>query len=107
MIHPTDPDIVYFGAVGNLWAGSEHRGVFKSTDGGQNWDKVLFVDQFSGVIDMAIDPHNPNTIYAATYQRLRRAPGASTEAAQAVAYGNRQTAVKTGPASVQGFPRVT
>ncbi|MBR43395.1 MAG: glycosyl hydrolase [Gemmatimonadetes bacterium] len=75
VIHPTNPDIVYFGAVGNLWAGSEHRGVFKSTDGGQNWDKVLFVDQFSGVIDMAIDPHNPNTIYAATYQRLRRAWG--------------------------------
>lgn len=75
VIHPTDPDIVYFGAVGNLWAGSEDRGVFKSTDGGQSWDKVLFVDEFSGVIDMAIDPQNPNTVYAATYQRLRRAWG--------------------------------
>ena len=75
MIHPTDPDIVYFGAVGNLWAGSEERGVFKSTDGGQNWTKVLFVDEYSGVIDMAIDPENPSTVYAATYQRLRQAWG--------------------------------
>lgn len=75
VIHPTNPDIVYFGAVGNLWAGSEHRGVFKSTDGGQNWDNVLFVNEFSGVIDMAIDPQDPNTLYAATYQRLRRTWG--------------------------------
>lgn len=75
VIHPTDPDVVYFGAVGNLWAGSEERGVFKSTDGGQNWTKVLFVDEYSGVIDMAIDPENPSTVYAATYQRLRQAWG--------------------------------
>ena len=50
-------------------------GVFASTDGGRSWEKVLFVDSFTGVIDMAMDPGNPNTLYAATYQRLRRAWG--------------------------------
>jgi photosystem II stability/assembly factor-like uncharacterized protein len=75
VIHPANPDIVYFGALGNLWAGSEERGVYKSTNGGRSWDKVLYVNEYTGVIDMAIDPANPNTVYAATYQRLRRAWG--------------------------------
>jgi photosystem II stability/assembly factor-like uncharacterized protein len=75
VIHPTDPNTVYVGALGNLWAASEDRGVYKSTDGGQTWDKVLYVDDHTGVIDMVIDPRNPNTLYAATYQRLRRAWG--------------------------------
>jgi len=75
VVHPDDPDVVYVGALGNLWAGSEDRGVYKSTDGGDSWTKVLYVDEYTGVIDMAIDPTNPNTVYAATYQRLRRTWG--------------------------------
>jgi len=75
VIHPSDPNTVYVGALGNLWAASEHRGVYRSTDGGRSWEKVLFVDSFTGVIDMAVDPSDPNTLYAATYQRLRRAWG--------------------------------
>lgn len=75
VIDPRNPDVVYMGALGNLWAGSEDRGVYKSTNGGRSWDKVLYVDEFTGVIDMAIDPSNPNTVYAAMYQRLRRAWG--------------------------------
>jgi photosystem II stability/assembly factor-like uncharacterized protein len=75
LVHPSNPDIVYVGALGNLWAPSEERGVFKSTDGGRSWEKVLFVDEHTGVVDMAMDPSSPNTVYAATYQRLRRAWG--------------------------------
>lgn len=75
VIHPTDPDVVFVGALGNLWAPSADRGVYRSTNGGNSWEKVLFVDDFTGVIDMAIDSRDPNTIYAATYQRLRRAWG--------------------------------
>lgn len=74
-VHPTDPDVVYVGALGNLWAASEHRGVYRSTDGGASWEKVLYIDEHTGVVDLAIDPSNPTTIYAATYQRLRRAWG--------------------------------
>jgi photosystem II stability/assembly factor-like uncharacterized protein len=75
VIHPSDPDVVYVGALGNLWSGSEDRGVYRSTNGGQSFEKVLYIDEFTGVTDMAIDPSNPENVYAATYQRLRRAWG--------------------------------
>jgi photosystem II stability/assembly factor-like uncharacterized protein len=75
IIDPTDPDVAYVAALGNLWAPSSERGVFKTTNGGRRWRKVLFVDDFTGVVDMVMDPTDPNTLYAATYQRLRRAWG--------------------------------
>lgn len=75
VIHPSDPDVVYVGALGNLWAGSDDRGVYRSTNGGRSFEKVLYIDEFTGVIDMAIDPSNPDNVYAATYQRLRRTWG--------------------------------
>jgi photosystem II stability/assembly factor-like uncharacterized protein len=74
-VHPSNPDVVYVAALGNLWAASEERGVFRSTDGGDSWEKVLFVDEHTGAVDMVMDPQNPRVLYAATYQRLRRAWG--------------------------------
>ena len=74
-VHSTNPDIVFVAALGNLWRGSEERGVFKSTDGGRSWDKVLFIDEYTGVVDMVMDPSNPQVLYAAAYQRLRRTWG--------------------------------
>ena len=74
-VHPTDPDIVYVAALGNLWRSTPDRGVYRSRDGGQSWDKVLFVDDHTGAIDLVIDPSNPETLYAAMYQRQRRAWG--------------------------------
>jgi photosystem II stability/assembly factor-like uncharacterized protein len=74
-IHPSDPDIAYVAALGNLWAPSEDRGVFRTRDGGRSWDKVLYVDEYTGAVDLVMDPQNPEILYAATYQRLRRAWG--------------------------------
>ena len=74
-VDPRNPDVVYVAALGNLWAPSEARGVFRSTDGGATWDKVLFVDEHTGVVDLVMDPSNPDILYAAAYQRLRRAWG--------------------------------
>ena len=74
-IHPTNPDVAYVAALGNLWAPSHDRGVYRTRDGGRSWDKVLFIDEYTGVVDMVMDPSNPNLIYAATYQRLRRSWG--------------------------------
>ena len=74
-VHPRDPDVVYVAALGNLWAPNPERGVFRSTDGGATWDKVLYVDEFTGAVDLVMDPANPSILYAATYQRLRRAWG--------------------------------
>ncbi len=75
IVHPTDPDVVYVAALGNLWASDSDRGVFKSTNGGRRWRKVLFIDDFTGVVDMVMDPTDPNTLYSAAYQRQRRAWG--------------------------------
>jgi photosystem II stability/assembly factor-like uncharacterized protein len=73
--HPSDPEVVYVAAVGNLWAYTGARGVFKTTDGGRTWQKLttgLPDDGRTGATDLVIDPSNPDVLYAAFYQRLRR-----------------------------------
>ena len=74
-IHPTDPDIVYVAALGNLWRSSPDRGVYRSRDGGDSWEKVLYIDEHTGAVDLVIDPSNPDVLYAAMYQRQRRTWG--------------------------------
>ena len=73
VIHPTDPDVVVVAAGGNLWAPSEERGVFRSLDGGDSWEKVLYVDENTGATDLAMAPGDPDTLIAAMYQRRRSA----------------------------------
>ncbi|HEX7119629.1 MAG TPA: hypothetical protein VF212_12615 [Longimicrobiales bacterium] len=75
IVHPEDPDIAYVAALGNLWKPSDARGVYRTTDGGESWEKVLFVDTLTGIVDLVMDPSDPNTLYAAAYQRQRRAWG--------------------------------
>lgn len=75
LIHPTNPNIVYVAAQGHLWGPNEERGLFKTTDGGKTWTKVLYINADTGVNDIAMDPMNPDTIYAAAYQRRRTAFG--------------------------------
>ncbi|MBV6522530.1 MAG: Ycf48-like protein [Gemmatimonadaceae bacterium] len=70
-LHPTDPAVAYVAALGNLWAPSVDRGVFKTTDGGKSWRRSLFVDSLTGAVDLVMDPGDPNVLYAAAYQRLR------------------------------------
>src|SRR5205823_714035 len=74
-LHPTDPNVAYVAAVGNLWKPSADRGVYKTTDAGRTWAKVLDVDTLTGATDLAMDPRDPNVLYAAAYQRLRSAFG--------------------------------
>jgi len=71
VIHPTNPDIVYVAAVGHLWGPNPERGVYRTTDGGATWELVLFVDENTGAIDLVMDPGDPNTVFAAMYQRRR------------------------------------
>ncbi len=70
-IHPVDPDIVYVAAIGNLWKPNTQRGVFRSTDGGKTWEKILYVSDKAGAGDLVIDPNNPRIIYAASWQMRR------------------------------------
>jgi len=70
-IHPTNPDIAWVAAAGDLFAPNADRGVYRTTDGGRSWTKTLFVDSLTGATDIAVNPVNPDVVIAATYQRLR------------------------------------
>jgi photosystem II stability/assembly factor-like uncharacterized protein len=72
VIHPTNPDIVYVAAMGHLWSPNEERGVFRTTDGGRTWKKVLYVNDTTGAIDLVINRRQPDTLYAAMYDVQRR-----------------------------------
>jgi len=71
-IHPTNPDIVYVAALGHPYGDNEERGVFKSTDGGNTWKKVLYVSPKAGAADLIIDRVNPKVMYASTWQVYRK-----------------------------------
>lgn len=72
-VDPRDPDVCYIAALGHLWGHNEDRGVYKTTDGGKTWDKVLYIDEKTGACDVIVDPKNPDVVYAAMYMRLRKA----------------------------------
>jgi len=72
VIHPTNPDIVYVASPGHEWTTNPERGVFKTTDGGRTWQKVLFVSDMAGAIDLVMDPGDTNVLYASTWQRIRK-----------------------------------
>ncbi len=72
-IHPKDHNIVYAAVMGNLFADSQERGIYKSIDGGKNWKRVLFANERSGAVDLIIDPNNPRILYASTWN-IRRTP---------------------------------
>jgi len=71
VIHPENPDVVYVAASGHEWTDNEERGVFKTTDGGKTWGKVLYIDMKTGAIDLVMDSKDCNTLYAATWERVR------------------------------------
>lgn len=73
IIHPENPDIVYAAVLGNLWNESEHRGLYKTIDGGNTWEKLLYTDENTGCCDLAMDPDNPDILYAGMWN-FRRKP---------------------------------
>lgn len=72
-VHPTNPNIVYVAALGHVYGDNEERGVFRSKDGGNTWEKVLYVSDKAGAADLIIDRNNPDIIYASTWQVYRKA----------------------------------
>jgi len=69
VIHPTNPDIVYVAAMGHLFSRNAERGVFRTRNGGKTWDKVLFVDDGTGAIDLVMNRTSPDTLYAANVRQ--------------------------------------
>ena len=72
VVHPANPEVVYVAASGHEWTDNEMRGVFKTADGGRTWQKVFYRSARTGAIDLVMDPSDPNTLYAAMWQRVRR-----------------------------------
>lgn len=72
VIHPANPDVVYVAASGHEWTFNVERGVYKTEDGGKTWTKILYVNEQTGAIDLALDPKNPDVLYAVTWQRIRK-----------------------------------
>jgi photosystem II stability/assembly factor-like uncharacterized protein len=70
-IDPTDPQRVYVAAMGDLWTKGPDRGVYRTTDGGTNWEKVLFLSDSTGAVDLILRPDQPRTIFAAMWERIR------------------------------------
>jgi photosystem II stability/assembly factor-like uncharacterized protein len=71
IVHPTNPDLVYVGALGHVWAPNPERGVYRSKDGGRTWQKILSRNDSTGVVDLVMDPNNPNVLYAGLWQAGR------------------------------------
>jgi photosystem II stability/assembly factor-like uncharacterized protein len=71
VVHPQNPDIVYVAASGHEWTDNTERGVFKTADGGKTWEKILFMNERAGAIDLVMDSADSNALYAATWQRVR------------------------------------
>lgn len=71
IIDPTDPNTIYVGAIGSPWGEHPQRGVFKTTDGGKTWNKILFVNNKTGIGDLVMDPTNPNKLIAAMWEHKR------------------------------------
>ena len=71
LIHPDNPDIVYVAASGHEWTKNKERGLYKTTDGGQSWRKIKYIDDETGFIDLVMHPEDPDVLYATSWQRTR------------------------------------
>ncbi|MBT8404843.1 MAG: glycosyl hydrolase, partial [Gemmatimonadetes bacterium] len=72
VVHPDDSDVVFVAAMGSLWGPGGERGLYRTRDGGENWERVLAIDEHTGVVEVAMDPRDPEVLFAATFQRERR-----------------------------------
>lgn len=73
VIHPENPDVIFVAVPGALWSKSKHRGLYKSTNGGETWEKIFYVNENTGCADLLIDPSNPNNIFISMWE-FRRQP---------------------------------
>ena len=104
IIHPNNPDIVYVAAIGHLYTENEERGVFKTSDGGKTWQKILYISPKTGVISLVLDPSNPDILYAASWERARRAWNMQESGKESAIY-KTEDGGKTWRKIVNGFPQ--
>ena len=107
-IHPHNPRIVFAAAMGHAWGRNEERGLFRSTDGGDTWERVLYRNETTGASDVAIDPLDPDIVYAGMYDYRRRpwhfrSGGPGSGLFRSTDGGNSWTRL-TDPALANGLP---
>lgn len=85
-VHPSDPDLVYVAALGHVYGPNEERGVFRSRNGGKTWEKILYVNNKTGAVDISMDPRNSRVLYATTWQVLRMPWGIQSTGAGSAIY---------------------
>ncbi len=104
VVHPRDPNTVYIAALGHAWGANKERGLYKTTDGGKTWALKKFISDKAGFVDVALDPRDPNVVWAASYERVRgpyflQSGGAGSALWKSNDAGETWTEVKGG-----GFP---
>ncbi|MFQ6083860.1 MAG: WD40/YVTN/BNR-like repeat-containing protein [Candidatus Aminicenantia bacterium] len=104
IVHPKNPNIVYVGALGHLWNSNEERGVYKTTDGGKTWERILYVDENTGCIDLVMDPQEPDVLYAAMWQ-FRRKPYFFTSGGPGSGFYKTTDGGKTWKKMTKGLPK--
>jgi S1-C subfamily serine protease/photosystem II stability/assembly factor-like uncharacterized protein len=98
-IHPKDPNVVYVGALGRLYGPNEERGLYKTSDGGQSWERVLYIDDKTGVIDVQVHPAESDTLLVATWERQRDGYDSHPGNPMADGYDSYDPIKKWGPGS--------
>ncbi len=107
VVHPTNPNIVFVAALGAPWNASPDRGLYRTTDGGATWKLVKFISNKAGFVDVALDPSNPNVVWASSWERVRgpyflNSGGPGSALWKSTDGGDNWTEVKGG-----GFPETT
>ena len=94
-VHPEDPDVVYVAAIGHIFGPNRERGVYRTVNGGETWEQVLFRGEDSGAIDLSMDPNDPKVLYVALWD-VRRTPGTWSAAARAAGSSSPSMAATRG-----------
>jgi photosystem II stability/assembly factor-like uncharacterized protein len=103
VIHPNNPNILYVSAPGPLWSSSPDRGLYKSTDGGKTFEKILYINENAGCADVALDPQHPDTVYASTWE-FRRKPYSFNSGGNGSGFWKSTDAGKTWKEIKNGLP---
>ncbi len=104
LVHPSDPDVVWVASIGALYSNNEDRGVFRSQDGGATWEKTLYINDSTGIIDLVINPDNPDQLWAASWERTRKAWDFKGDGPGSAIYRSSDGG-KTWEKAVSGFPQ--
>ena len=95
-IHPKNPDIVYVSVLGHFWTSNENRGVYRTINGGKSWEKVLYIDEKTGSIDIVVSPSEPNIVYASMWENFPSISGKNSSVYKSIDSGTNWKKINNG-----------